>query len=446
MQSAIASLTALLIAAAILYAGNGLQGTLLAVRGAGEGFSALIIGLVMSAYYTGFIVGCRVIPFVVRQVGHIRTFTAMASLASAAALAHVLFIEPLAWMGLRIVTGFCFAGLAMVAESWINNNATNANRGRVLSVYRVVDLSALMVGNLLLTVATPDGFTLFALVSILISVSLVPVALSRSEGPPPIQVTRLDLPQLFDVSPLAAVGVFITGLSNTAFWALGPYFAQSHGFDANGVALFMAVVILCGALSQWPLGMVSDRVDRRFAILMTATGGLGAGLSLFMGDAMPSFLLVGAAVFGLFSMPLFGLCVALANDYAEADQYVTVNGGLLLLYGIGAIIGPLAVPFVMAPLGSAGLFLFTASAHGLLIVFGIYRILVRRPAAPSEREDFFVVAPPQTTSPVAFEMDPRAPDLDEELAEPDQADQADQAEQQDTSSAEPPPPSQAAVC
>lgn len=413
MTQALFSIAALLVAAGLLYTGNGLQSTLLAVRGGQEGFSPLIIGLVMSAYYLGFILGCRITSIFVANVGHIRVFTALASIASAAALAHALFVDPIFWMVLRVITGFCFAGVAMVAESWINERANNANRGKVLAVYRIVDLSALTVGQLLLLVASPDGFVLFGVVSILVSIALVPVALTRVSAPLPITATRLDLPRLFTVSPLAAIGCTLTGLGNTAFWALTPVFVQQGGLGTQAVASVMAVSVVAGALTQWPLGMLSDRIDRRWTILLGAAGTV-AGSLFFVGMAeAPTYYNAAAALFGAFALPLFGLCVAHANDQADPDSYVAINGGLLLLYGCGAVAGPLVASAAMGLAGSAGLFLFIAGVNGVLVVVGLVRMLVHAPVPVEDREDFFAVTP-TVTSPVAFEMDPRAPEEAEE--------------------------------
>ncbi len=406
MGKVIRILSALLFAAFFLIAGNGLQGTLLAVRGNLEGFPLLMVGFLMSAYFAGFIAGCRTAPLLVKRVGHIRTFTALASIASAAALAYALAVNPVFWIGLRIVTGFCMAGLYMIIESWINENATNERRGRILSVYRITDLTAGTLGQAMLAAADPSKFALFAIVSILISLALVPVALTTTAQPRPIASTKLDLSKLFRISPLAGVGCLCVGAANGAFWAVGAVYVQRLGYDVRTVAIFMTTVVIAGALSQWPLGLASDRVDRRLIIIFTATLCAASGLFLAIeGGASGEMLLFGAFAFGFTAMPIFGLSVAHANDRAEPHEYVTLAAGLLLLYGVGAVLGPIIAPLAMNAFGPKALFIHTAVIYAGLAVFGLFRV-VMRDAAPSANRETYVSVP--RTSPTIFEIDPRA--------------------------------------
>jgi MFS family permease len=407
----ISTVAALLLASAVLYAGNGLQATLLAVRANAEGFSLTLIGMLMSAYFGGFITGCRFAPRLVMRVGHIRTFTALASIASASALAHALVVDPVSWLLLRAVTGFCFAGLAMIVESWINEKATNQIRGRLLSVYRIVDLLSLTVGQVLLTVASPEGFRLFALVSILVSLALVPVALTTSVAPQPIRRASLDVPRLFEVSPLAALGCLLVGMANTSFWALGPVFVQQLGHPVNLIAVFMSVTIISGALAQWPLGMLSDHMDRRILIVLVAASSGVSGYGLFVSaDASVAWLLTSAAAFGLFAIPLYGLCVAHANDHAEPDSYVEVNGGLLMLYGLGAIAGPVVSARAMTLLGPRGLFAAIMAIHVVMVLWSLYRLVAHPAIREEEKEPFVAVSVPgsvPTATQEGFDLDPR---------------------------------------
>ncbi len=419
MRHTLAALAALLLAAAVLLTGNGLQGSLLAVRANGEGFELIEIGLMMSAYFAGYVAGCRLIPAMVKDVGHIRTFTAMASIASAAALAHVLLIDATVWMVLRGITGFCFAGLAMVIESWINEKATNANRGRVLSIYRMVDLGSVTIGQLLLTLADPGAFALFAIVSILISMSLVPVALSTAPTPRPLQSVNLDLRRVYRISPQAAVGSVLTGLASSGFWALGPVFAQNLGNDTKLIAAYMGVTIVSAAAAQWPLGAISDRSDRRVLVLVVTVAAAGAGALLWtMADESPGWMLFGGALFGAFAISLFGMLLTQANDYAQPTEYVALNAGLLLLYGLGSIVGPLLASQSMQLFGTTALYAYTMGVHVLLAMFSAWRLTRRPTAAPQEREEFI---PTPATSPMVFEMDPRCPDVIRPPAESDTA-------------------------
>ena len=405
MRQALLVISSLLLAASILLAGNGLQGTLLSIRANIDGFALPVIGLLLSAYFIGFIAGCRYAPRLIAKVGHIRTFTALASVASASALAHAIFVDPSFWMALRVVSGFCFAGLYMIIESWINEKASNENRGRILSIYRIVDLSATTVGQILLTVGDPGGFVLFALISILISLSLVPVALTTSAAPAPIKVAKLNLLKMYRVSPLAAVGAFGVGAANGAFWAVGPVFVQRIGYDLDAVAVFMSAAIIGGALSQWPLGFLSDKIDRRWVIVGVCAFGAASGffLSLFSQSSFLA-LLAGATFFGFFTMPVFGLSAAHANDHAEPGEFVAISGGLFLLYGAGSIIGPILGPTAMELFGAPALFLYTAAVHILLVIFGLYRMAQR--SAPAHAEKAGYVPVPRTT-PNVFELDPR---------------------------------------
>jgi MFS family permease len=422
MFSTLRSVGALLLAAGILFVGSGLQGSLLAIRGNGEGFALAQIGLLMSTFYAGFVAGCQLTPGMVGRVGHIRTFTALASVASAVALAHVLIVDAYLWMVFRCVSGFCFAGLAMVIESWINERATNANRGRVLSIYRMVDLGALTLGQVLLTAADPGSYVLFAFVSILVSLALVPVALTTGPVPNPIESVRLDMRRVFRVSPLAFVGTLLVGLASSAFWSVGPVFVQDLGYGTGLIAAFMSVVILAGALAQWPLGLISDLIDRRLLVSIVALlAALSSALLVLAASRSPTLVLVGGGLFGAFGMSLFGLFVAQANDYAEPTEYVALNAGLLLLYGVGSIIGPLLASQAMQWFGTDSLFAYTTLVYVLMFGYTLWR-MARRSAAPVETQDAFVSVP--MTSPLIFELDPRIEEQDESASEAPREDPA----------------------
>ncbi len=403
MVRAVAALLSLLLAAAILLAGNGLQGTLLAVRGNLEGFPTALIGVMMSAYFGGFILGCRFNPGFIKSVGHIRTFVALASIASASALVHPLVIDVPVWAVLRAITGFCFAGLVMIIESWINERATNANRGRVLSIYRVIDLSATMTGNALLATADPADFSLFATVSILMSIALVPIALTRSDAPKPIATARLDVSKLFRVSPVAAVTAPMIGLANAAFWGVGAVYAQDLGYDKEIIAAFIAAVIFGGALLQWPLGWLSDHVDRRKVMAGSAVLGAAAAIALAQfGDRGSSLILGLGALVGAFIIPMFGIAAAHANDLSEQGSAVETNGGLLLLHGCGSVVGATLGAVVMSTFGPPYLFVYIAVIYIVIAAFCLARILARKAQTPELKMPF---APaPNMASPTVYEI------------------------------------------
>lgn len=403
MFRAVAAISALLLAAAILLAGNGLQATLLSVRGSLEGFPTALIGLLMAAYFAGFVVGCRVNPTFIKSVGHIRTFVALASVASAATLAHALVIDPAAWALMRAVTGFCFAGLIMIIESWINERATNANRGKILSVYRVIDLGALTAGNALLVTADPMGFELFAAVSILVSLALVPVALTRSPAPKPIATARLDIPRLIAVSPVAAIGAPLSALANGAFWAVGPVYALALGHGPVAVAGFINAAVIGAAALQWPLGWISDRIDRRLVMVGASLTCSVAAMALSqLGDESQVWMLSLGAVVGAFMIPMFGLCAAHANDHAPPDSAVATNGGLLLLHGCGSVVGATAGGVIISVFGPNALFDYVAIVYVAFAGFALYRITRRAPLADEAKTPF--TPSPTNAAPTVFEI------------------------------------------
>lgn len=406
MKQTFSAIGALLVSAGILLAGNGLQTTLIAVRADLEGFSLSLIGLFFSSYFAGFIAGCLFVPGMVARAGHIRAFAALAAIAAASALIFALSVNAPVWIIVRAVTGFCFAGLYMIIESWINEKSSNENRGQVLAVYRIVDLAAVTIGQFLLVVANPAGFVLFSLVAILVSLSIVPVSMTQVIGPQPLHNTSLNLRKLVSVSPLAAAGAFAVGLANGAFWGIAPVFVQKLGYASGMVAIFMSVAIVAGALAQWPVGYISDLVDRRKVLISVSGACVGASVFLWLFSGLSQVaLLVGAGFFGIFAMPLFGLCAAHANDHADTDEFVAISGGLLLVYAVGAVVGPSIAPVVMDATAPAALFAYTAAVHGLLVIFGLYRLTRRAGVPPEEQSDY--VAVPRTT-PAVFEFDPRS--------------------------------------
>jgi MFS family permease len=392
MTRAIAPVAALLLSVAILLMGNGLQGTLLPVRAQIEDFSAYEIGILGSAYFLGFAAGCVLGPFAVRRVGHIRAFTAMVSIASTTALAHAMFVAPVAWWPLRAITGFCFAVLYMIIESWLNEKATNENRGLVFSVYTIITLTVLTIGQMMMVLGPASEFQLFALASILVSLAAVPVALSKAQAPAPLTAVRVRIRYLYGISPVGAAGSFVVGLTNGSFWSLAPNFAQLSGANSTGIALFMSSAVIAGAAGQWPLGYLSDKWDRRKVIVITCAGATIAGLGLGMaatGWNMRTLML--SSFFGVFALPLYALCAAHMNDFVKEGGFVEASSGLLLLYAGGAVVGPIAAAAAMKAGGPGGLFTFTAAAHAAMAVFAIFR-MTRRPRRPEAERGKFVDA------------------------------------------------------
>ncbi len=409
--STIAPIAALLFSVALLLTGNGLQGTLLPVRAELEAFGTFNIGILGSSYFLGFGLGCVFAAQLVRSVGHIRTFTALTAIASASALAHAIVVDPIAWWPLRAVTGFCFAGLYVVIESWLNESATNQTRGRIMSIYTVINLTVVTVGQLMVTLYDPAAFPLFALVSILISMAAVPVAMTSAQAPPPPQVTLLRPRRMYRISPVGLLGSFSSGLALGPFWALAPVFAIGIGLEITGVAIFMSITVIAGAIGQWPLGWLSDRIDRRKVIVAACGIAALAGVLLaIMGAFYPSAVLIAAFFFGMFAIPVYAISVAHTNDFVDPGAFVEASSTLLLAFAAGAVAGPLIAAAVMGPLGAPGLFVMTAVVHALLALFAIHRMRQRNTPSPQDRAPF--VAVPRT-SPAMAVLDPRA---DQELA------------------------------
>ncbi len=400
---------ALLLGIGVLVLGNGLQGTLLGVRAGLEGFREETIGAVMSAYFAGYVAGSLLCPGLVARYGHIRVFAALASIASAATLGHVLHIDPWSWAALRAGNGFCYAGLIMVAESWLNSHALLETRGRLLSVYGMVMMGAWAASQGLLNLAAPEGFALFALVSILLSLSLVPVAFTRSPAPRAIALERLSVRRLYAISPVGTTGSLLVGMSMSAYWGMGPTFAQGIGLDAARLSAFMAAPMFGSIVLQWPLGWLSDRVDRRAVIALAALLTAVAALALALGGDMALPLLLGVAVlFGGLGLPIYSICVANTNDYTEEGGLVAAASGLLLLYGVGAAIGPFLASVVMGLVGVPGLFYCIAALHTLLFAVAA-RQIGRRAARPAAEREAYVAMPgaSHVGTHVALDLDPR---------------------------------------
>jgi len=389
MKSVIAPISALLLSNALLLMGNGLQGILLPIRGGMEHFSPLDLGVLGGVYFLGFGVGCLHGPRLIRDVGHIRVFAAMVAIVSANALVHPLAVSAVLWWMLRGITGYCFAVLFMVIESWLNERSTSETRGSVFSLYTIINLTVITLGQLMLPFGNPSDLPLFSVVSILISLAAVPVSLSRAAAPAPVQVVRVRPLHIYRVSPVGFVGCLTVGLVNGAFWSLAPIFAQQSGANNTGVALFMSSTVIAGALGQWPLGMLSDRIDRRKVIfgagLMAAAAGVG--LMVFQGHGA-TYTYPLAWAFGFFSFALYALSVAHTNDFVDPTDYVETSSSLLLLYAIGAVVGPPVAAITMNFAGPGGLFLFAALCLAGLAAFSFWRISQRERAAEEDRADF----------------------------------------------------------
>ena len=400
MLSTIKSIASLLLSYGLLLIANGLLSTLLGVRTQIEGFETEIVGIIMGAYFLGLLLGARYSVRVVANVGHIRSFAAFASIMSISALAHVLIIDPIAWMVMRIVSGFCMAGMVMVTESWLHERASNKTRGQVLSLYMITNYAAAGCGQFLLPLADPARFHLFSVTSIVFSLALVPVLLTRAAAPRPVEAHPINLRELYRVSPVGLVGSFCAGLVSSTFYGMGPIFTREIGLSLTGTSTFMASVILGGLVLQWPVGRLSDHVDRRWVLTGVTFAAAVACLAVVIVSTTRSSLglYILGAVYGSLSFTLYSLSAAHTNDFADPDRLMQTASGLLIVYGVGAIIGPMVAAAVMGQIGAGGMFLWSAFVLVALGGFAIWRIPKRAGKEESEKHRFVPVPATQYTS------------------------------------------------
>ena len=381
-------LVPLLVAAALLLGANGLAMTVIAVRGRLAGLSDTMIGVFGSAYYAGFILGVLLTPLLIRRVGHIRVFSALAALSAIAVLGLFLTQPGLGWAALRFTSGIAFCGTAMVLESWLNALASNAERGRILSIYRIVDLGAVTGGQFLLPAFGAGGAAILVVIGIVFCAALIPVSLAREGNPPVSDARGVNYLAIWAISPVAAVGCLTIGLTNGAFRTVGPVYAEGVGLDADGLALLISLWVIAGAIFQYPLGWASDRTDRRY-VLILATAGAGLSCLFLSGVSFQAAIFLGAFLFGGFALPLYSLSAAHANDHAGPGQYVELAAGLTMFFAIGAVIGPLLASAVMDRFGPSAFFLYTGGLHLAFVAFVGARLLTRG-AVPAEHRKRFV--------------------------------------------------------
>ena len=392
---------ALLLGMLFLQLGNGLQGTLLGVRGELEDFSTFEMSVVMSAYFVGFLGASRLVPKFIRRVGHVRVFAALASLISAILILYPLLVNPWIWTGGRIIIGFCFCGVYITAESWLNNAATNENRGQLLSSYMVVQMAGIVAAQLLLFVGDPGGFELFVLISVLVSISFAPILLSITPTPAFEATKPMSIKHLFKTSPLGCVGMFFLGGIFSAQFGMAPVFGTTAGFSLSEISIFVAAFYIGAMVFQFPIGWLSDRMDRRILIVVTSAIAFIAALtSILVLDVF--LILVGSALLiGGMSNPLYSLLIAYTNDFLELDDMASASGGLLFLNGLGAISGPLLTGYLMTQTGPGGYFVILATLLGSLTVYGFYR-MTQRGISDVDASSYATVLP--TASVVAVEI------------------------------------------
>lgn len=400
-------LASLLSGVSMLVIGTGLLFAAIGAQAASAKFSGLVTGLIMSAYFAGFVYGTYACPVIIRAVGHIRAFAAMASIASALPILHALWINPWSWGVLRFVTGVCLVGLYIVIESWLNVVATSNQRGQVFAAYMAVNGVSLALGQWLILVGDRFGFVPFALVSILFSFALLPITLTPVTEPEPTESPKLGLFKLFAISPIGVIGAIGSGLLSGAFYSLGHVFGQGVGFSEKGVAAFMAATILGGAVFQWPVGHLSDKNDRRVVLFWVCVCCAAvAGTGFYLARQYEGSLIFLGVLYGGLSFTIYGLSVAHVNDLIDSSRVLEVTGGLLLLYGIGATVGPTLGGAVMDWLGPESLMLYFSVVLSTLALC-VWRYVSIRPlnaGVPGQKADYVVMG---SGSQAVLQMDPR---------------------------------------
>lgn len=407
MLKAIFPVRSLLAAIFLLMAGGGFLNTLVALRLERAGSGALAIGLVGTAYFGGLALGSLRVPALVDRIGHIRAFATFVALLSADTLAYGLYTQALCWGTLRFIDGLCLAGIYVCVESWLNERADPQHRGAVLAGYMILLYGGQALGQFLIRLGAGNPALPLMIGSILISLAAIPVLLTRIAAPDSGNFTPLPFRELYKTSPLGLVGAGLTGMMLGAFYALGAVFARRLGMDLADTTLFMSMVILGGVMLQWPLGWLSDRVDRRKVIVLALAGTLAAALTIVLTASAGSLLLGLGALFGGLSFALYPLCVAHTNDHLEPERRVAASGGLVLVYSLGAAIGPAMGSVAVALAGASGLFLFIAACASAALSFALLR-QARAAPVPAHLQEHYIGLP--RTSPLAASLDPIAAD------------------------------------
>mgnify|MGYP006135490615 CR=1 FL=1 len=402
---------ALFLGFAIISLAHGLQGTLLGVRAVFEGFSIISTGFIVAGYYVGYLSGSIIIPILLKRVGHIRVFAALASLASIAILLHSVFLQPHMWFFIRILTGISLAGIYVIMESWLNDKSTNETRGKILSIYMIITFAFFGVGQLFLNFSNPAQVDLFILVSVLLSFALLPILLSDTEAPSTSDTKSISLRELFIISPLGFIGSIFTGLAHSVILGYGAVFAASKGLGLFEISIFMVIVSSFGALFQWPVGYISDKVDRR--IVLIGVTFIAAGLSLFIVASSYISLVIFFILLAIYSgmcLPMYSLTIAHTNDFLQQNEIVGASATISILVGVGSICGPIIASLFMNVIGPDGFFVYLFIVHSLLGLFGLYRMSKRTKSADLESQ---YTPLPRNISAAGMELTPIVEPLDE---------------------------------
>ncbi|WP_418593677.1 MFS transporter [Ponticoccus sp. (in: a-proteobacteria)] len=392
----------LLLGMLLLMVGNGLQGSLLGVRGSAEGFSAATMSIVMAGYFAGFLIASRSVPNMIRRVGHVRVFAALGSFISAALILFPAFRDPIAWTLGRVVLGFCFCGVYITAESWLNNATSNETRGQTLSAYMIVQMAGIIIAQGVLLIPDATGFLLFVIPSVLVSISFAPILLTIQPTPAFESTKPKTLKELYAVSPLGMVGMFLLGGVFSAQFGMAAVYGTQAGLTLGQISIFVATFYIGALLMQYPLGWLSDRFDRRRLIMMVAAlGAAAAAVAIFAGGAFP-ILVTCAFVVGGCSNPLYSLLIAYTNDFLEPEDMAGASAGLLFVNGVGAVAGPLIIGWGMQQIGPAGFFVLITVLMSAVSLYALYR-MTQRPAHSVEEQTAYAKVMP-SASPIAVEI------------------------------------------
>lgn len=387
----------LLLGVMLLMVGNGIQGSLLGIRGSIEGFSTFEISVVMSAYFAGFLIGSHLAPAMIRKVGHVRVFAALGSLISAVLVVYPVAPDWIVWSLLRILIGFCFSGIYITAESWLNNAATNETRGQALSAYMIVQMLGIIASQALLNVSDPSGFTLFVIPSVLVSLAFMPLLLAPTPAPTFASTKALSFPALFRISPLGCAGMLLTGGVFSAMFGMAAVWGSMKGLSVRDISIFIGALYVGGLILQYPIGFLSDRMDRRKLIMALSAIAAVVMIVPSIFDLPFALYLVVALLLGGITNPVYALLIAYTNDFLGKDEMAAASAGMIFLNGFGAIFGPIVTGWIMGSIGPSGFFLFIAILYVALAGYALWRMTRR--AAPAGTGHFANLVP--TASPVA---------------------------------------------
>ena len=401
----------------ILMIAHGLQGNLLGVRSVIEEFNFIATGTMMSGYFIGYFIGANMVPKLVGKVGHIRVFAAFASIASLSILIHAVFVNPFVWTFGRFLTGFSIVGIFIVVESWLNDRANNRTRGQVLSTYMFITMIGLAIGTLLLNFSSPERYEPFILISLLLSIALIPILLTKRKPPKFKKLSSIKIKDLYKISPFGTVSMFCTGFIHSSLFTLAAVYAATINFTVFEISLLLFLITVSGGIFQWPIGYYSDRHDRRISIIgcaffgalfcalsLTASGASLANMYLATSIGMDKIMFfVFVTLYAGLAIPMFTLNLAYVNDFIPKEKFVAAGGGLQIIFGLGAMGGPMLCSIFMNKFGANGFFIYLMIFHIIIGLFGMYRITRR---GTKENPDSTFTPLPRNITPLGIELDP----------------------------------------